>query len=84
MPDRPDHSRRAHTSVAPDPDLARTAYVTERIAMLEELERCLLELAVQATDDTAACWLEAWADTAWRDAAALGAEHGAGDPPEGG
>jgi hypothetical protein len=83
MPDRADHSTRgSHAGVATDPDLARTAYVTARIAMLEELERCLLELAVQATNDSAARWLEAWADTAWRDAAALGAEHL--DSPEGG
>jgi hypothetical protein len=85
MPDRAHHSRRgSRTSVATDPDQARTAYVTARIAMLEELERCLLELAVQATDDSAACWLEAWAETAWRDAVALGAEHDAGHTPEGG
>jgi hypothetical protein len=83
MPDRADRSARgSHAGVATDPDLARTAYVTARIAMLEELESCLLELAVQARDDDSARWLEAWADTAWRDAAALGAEHL--DPREGG
>ena len=78
MADRADHpwpDSALRTSVPADPDARRRTWAEARIQMLEELERCLLELAVQATNDTAACWLEAWADTAYRDAAALEDEH---------
>ncbi len=91
MADRAEHpwpDSALRTSVPADPDARRRTWAESRIVMLEELERCLLELAVQATDDTAACWLEGWADTAYRDAAALAAEHrdhtdDADHPPEG-
>jgi len=62
--------------VASRADRARRRFVVDRLHRLEELEGRLLDLAVQASDDSAARWLEGWADTAWRDAEALREEHG--------
>ena len=88
MADRADHpwpDSALRTSVPADLDTRRRTWAEARIQMLEELERCLLELAVRSKDDTMACWLESWADTAYRDGAALRAEHGTreDDPEEG-
>jgi hypothetical protein len=79
MADRAEHpwpDSALRTSGPADPDAHRRSRAEARVLMLDELERCLLELAVQAADDTAARWLEGWADAAYCDAAALRAEHG--------
>jgi len=78
MPDRADpHATRspAPRGVIPAADEARRRFAAARVRHLEELEGRLLALAVQASDDTAARWLEAAADTAWRDARAFDEEH---------
>lgn len=56
-------------------EATRLAFVAARMRALEWRELELLELAVNADDD-AGRELELEADTAWRDAHALGDEHG--------
>jgi len=78
MPDRADlHATGtpAGTSGASGADDARRRVAAARVRRLEELEGRLLGLAVQAPEDAAARWLEASADTAWRDAQAMVEEH---------
>lgn len=78
MSDRADHrALEAALGMTPDPacEAARRRFAAARIHALEQIERRLLDLAVKASEDSAARWLELWADTAWRDAAALRSEH---------
>ncbi len=63
-------------SVSAECEAARLAWAAARMRHLEDMEQRLLDLAVRAADDQAACWLELCADTAWRDGRALAAEHG--------
>jgi hypothetical protein len=63
------------TSAFPACEAARVAFAERRMRRLEDLERRLLASAVASGDDIAARWLELGADTAWRDARAIGAEH---------
>ena len=63
------------TSAGQDADAARARFAAARVRALENIEQRLLDLAVRASDDTEARWLELWADTAWRDARALRREH---------
>ncbi len=62
-------------SAGPDADAARVRFAAARVRALEHIEQRMLELAVRASDDTEARWLELWADGAWRDAQALREEH---------
>jgi hypothetical protein len=62
-------------SAGPDADAARVRFAAARVRALEHIEQRMLELAVRASDDTEARWLELWADAAWRDARALRLEH---------
>jgi hypothetical protein len=74
----PDHQLPAFAG--PDAEAARVRFAAARVRALENIEQRLLEMAVRASDDTEARWLELWADTAWRDARALRREHGEDSP----
>ncbi len=83
MPDHPNQS--ASNEAAPmntvlDLEAARCAFAAARVRALAALELRLLELAVEAPDDERARRLELQADTVWRDAQALSAEHDPDQP----
>ncbi len=82
MPEHADQRPFDHPPLAAtlEAEAARVRFAAARIQAIEMNEQRLLDLAVRAPDDTQACWLESWADTAWRDAQALRSEH-AEHPP---
>ena len=59
----------------------RLRFATARLQTLERLELHLLELAVSQPEDDDAQRLELHADTVWRDARSIAAEHEAEAPP---
>jgi len=78
MPDHPDHSTfedATPTDTVLELEAARVTFAATRVRALAKIELSLLEKAVRAPDDDSASQLELQADTVWRDALAISAEH---------